>query len=105
MKKIILVILVVWLLSSCEEAIKNTHEENLAKKQECFELWYKTYLEASWNINCSSSRAESPVMECIREYTEVIDEKYNNPDHVTNLIEDDYSNVVKTCNEIFWLTK
>ena len=41
-------------------------------------------------------------MECIREYTDWLDEKYNNPDNVSNLKEDDYSQVVKTCNEIFW---
>ena len=41
-------------------------------------------------------------MNCIREYTNWLNEKYNNPDTVTNLREDNYSNVVKTCNEIFW---
>lgn len=41
-------------------------------------------------------------MDCIREYTEWLDEKYNNPDNVSNLREDDYSQVVRTCNEIFW---
>ena len=29
----------------------------------------------------------------------------NKPDTVTNLREDEYSNVVKTCNDIFWITK
>ena len=44
---------------------------------------------------------EDKVMDCIREYTNSIDEKYNNPDTVSNLTEDNYSQVVKTCNEIF----
>lgn len=42
-----------------------------------------------------------PVMVCIREYTTWIDEKYNNPDTVSNLSEDNYSQVVKTCKEVF----
>lgn len=38
---------------------------------------------------------------CINKYIDAIDEKYNNPDTVSNLAEDDYSKVVKTCNETF----
>lgn len=40
-------------------------------------------------------------MVCIRGYTTWIDEKYNNPDTVSNLSEDNYSQVVKTCKEVF----
>ena len=40
-------------------------------------------------------------MDCIREYTNGLDEKYNNPDNVSNLREDDYTRVVRTCNEVF----
>lgn len=29
------------------------------------------------------------------------DEKYNNPDTVSHLYEDEYSNVVKTCQDTF----
>lgn len=53
------------------------------------------------NISCNPWKSIDPIMDCIREYTDWIDEKYNNPDHVQNLREDEYSNVVKTCNEIF----
>lgn len=40
-------------------------------------------------------------MNCVREYTNGLDEKYNNPDTVSNMQDEDYSSVVKTCNEIF----
>jgi hypothetical protein len=40
-------------------------------------------------------------MKCIKEYTKGLNEKYNNPDIVTNLREDNYSQVVETCNNIF----
>lgn len=48
-----------------------------------------------------STTEVDPVMVCIREYTLWIDEKYNNPDAVSNLSEDNYSQVVKTCKEVF----
>jgi hypothetical protein len=44
---------------------------------------------------------DNPVMDCIKEYTNWLDEKYNNPDTVTDLREDNYSQVVKSCNEVF----
>jgi len=40
-------------------------------------------------------------MKCIKEYTNWIKKKYNNPDTVSNLREDNYSKVVETCNKIF----
>ena len=99
MKKIIILIASIFLLASCGM----TQEEKLNKIEECKAIWYWYYLNGFDEINCSSSiTTRSPVMDCIKEYTNWLDEKYNNPDHVTNLREDNYSNVVKTCNEIFW---
>ena len=43
----------------------------------------------------------NPVLDCIREYTEWIEKKYNNPDTVSSLNEDDYSRVVETCKNNF----
>lgn len=40
-------------------------------------------------------------MDCIRKYNESIENKYNNPDTVSDLREDNFSNAVKTCNEVF----
>lgn len=80
---------------------KMAQEEKLNKIQECQELWFWYRQNARWNIICNSYK-EDKVMNCIKEYTRWLDEKYNNPDTVTDLREDDYSNVVKTCNEIFW---
>ena len=99
MKKILL-ILPLLLLVSCGM----TQEEKLHKIEECNEigLWY--FLNWFDSIDCRSSLQPNPIMKCIREYTNWIDEKYNNPDTVTNLREDNYSNVVRTCNEIFWDT-
>ncbi len=45
---------------------------------------------------------EDKVRNCIQQYIDSIDEKYNNPDTVSSLQEDNFSNVVKTCNEVFW---
>jgi len=97
MKKLLLIILLL-LLISCGM----TQEEKLNKIEECKELntWY--VLNLLDEIQCNHGMVEDKVMKCIKEYTNGLDEKYNNPDHVTNLREDEYSNVVKTCNEIFW---
>lgn len=60
------------------------------------------YLESKLTKEERADRNQvSAVMNCIREYTEGIDKKYNNPDTVSNLEDDKYSNVVKTCNEVF----
>lgn len=53
----------------------------------------------SYNLWCQSK--DNEVMECIRKYNTSIENKYNNPDTVSDLREDNYSNVVKTCNEVF----
>ena len=97
MKKTIILIATVFLLASCGM----TQKEKLNKIEECKELWYGYYLSKVDDIRCGKYRRD-PVMDCIKEYTNWIDEKYNNPDHVNNLREDKYSNVVKTCNDIFW---
>lgn len=79
-----------------------TQQEKVQAKKNCEELglWYG--INWYWEIVCSYYK-EEPVMKCIKEYTNWIDEKYNNPDTVSNLREDDYSKVVETCNNIFWL--
>ncbi|RTL03983.1 hypothetical protein EKK58_11545 [Candidatus Dependentiae bacterium] len=52
------------------------------------------------NVSCGYPK-EDKVKTCISQYINSIDEKYNNPDTVSDLREDDYSNVVRTCNEVF----
>jgi len=96
MKKI-LILIPLLLLVSCGM----TQEEKLDAVNNCKELWLDYHLTDMNNISCMRYW-QNKTMECIREYTNWLDEKYNNPDHVTNLREDDYSEVVKTCNEIFW---
>jgi hypothetical protein len=81
-----------------------TQEEKLKKIQECKDLWLWYYLNWHRGIVCKSY-VEDKVNNCIEEYTRWIDEKYNNPDTVSNLIEESYVEVVKTCNDVFWEKK
>ena len=97
MRKTIIIITLL-LLTSCWLP---TDEEIAEYKRVC-EMWWeklKYSLNGYWEI---LTRCYNPVEDCIKEYTEGIDQKYNNPDTVTNLREDNYSEVVKTCNDIFW---
>jgi len=96
MKKIIFILLLVFILTSCGQ----TQQEKLQKQKECKELWLEWWINWFDDIVCGSYR-KNPVMDCIKEYTNWLDEKYNNPDIVSNLREDDYSKVVETCNKIF----
>lgn len=98
MTKIIIIILmlVIW-LTSCWM----TQEEKLKKIEECKEIWLWYWLDWVGEIQCDST-VENRVFNCIREYTRWLDEKYNNPDTVSDLREDEFSKVVKTCNEVFW---
>lgn len=101
MKTIAMIITSALLLTSCTSPTQSEIDE---KKKLCaldgngieFMNW-----PFGWHIACKWKQKETPVMECIREYTDWIDEKYNNLDTVTNLREDAYSNVVKVCNETF----
>ena len=54
-----------------------------------------------WIYQVKNPPKRDKVNDCIREYTRWIYLKYNNPDTVSNLREDNYSQVVRTCNEIF----
>ncbi len=101
--KYILLLLTLLLLVSCwayptqSEIQLNTKMCNTQNKDSAI---YRSILH--WYRLICAYRPESPVIRCIREYTDWLHEKYNNPDHVTNLREDEYSNVVKTCKEVFW---
>lgn len=99
MRKIILIVAILF-LASCWM----TNQEKIDAMDLCKDSWYSHYRTLFTNeVECSRWEIEEDdrVMKCIREYTEGIDQKYNNPDHVQNLREDQYSNVVKTCNDIF----
>lgn len=98
MKKIIILLAAMLLLVSCWP----TNQEVIDDIKLCNDAWLGTYRSIGNDVKCSIYKSETQVMKCIREYTNWIDEKYNNPDTVSNLREDEYSNVVKACNEIFW---
>ncbi len=105
MKKLITIILTILVLTSCgmtqQEQLQVEKDNNIIKEY-CKSIWYDWWQNWFWDIFCSYHKLENPVMKCIKEYTNWLDEKYNNPDIISNLREDDYSNVVKTCDEIFW---
>ena len=96
MKKLIIIALIMLWLTSCAEI---TQKERLDKIKQCKELWLD-YRASGNTIYCNSEKTDK-VFDCIKEYTNWINEKYNNPDTVSNLREDNYSQIVKTCNEIF----
>ena len=96
MKKIIIIALIMLWLTSCAET---TQQERINRIKQCEELWFGYRL--SWGkIFCNKEKTDK-VFDCIKEYTNWLDEKYNNPDTVSDLREDNYSQVVKTCNETF----
>ena len=99
MKKYIIIMISVLLLSSCM-----TDQERIDKVKFCNDSGHEARYPLFWDLQCSARKLkqDTSVMDCIREYTNWIDEKYNNPDIVTNLREDSYSNVADTCNSIFW---
>ena len=94
--KYILILLLMILFTSCGV----THQENLNKIEECKELWLLYHTDIYGEIVCNRYK-EDKVMDCIKEYTNWIYEKYDNPDYVNNLREDKYSQVVTICNKTF----
>lgn len=44
---------------------------------------------------------KDPVENCIKMWVDSVDEKYNNPDTVSDLRESEYQDVVKQCEETF----
>lgn len=101
MKKLLIMFWLLLLLTSCW--IIPTQEEIDTIKKRCEINWQDFRLNKNNIPYCAYTKTgEEKVMVCIKEYTNWLDEKYNNPDTVSNLREDNYSNVVRTCNEIFW---
>ena len=98
MKKIILLLALTFIFSWCEK--QKTFEENKAKIKECEELWVWYYLGSHW-IKCDLYRIDK-VQDCIQMYVNSIQEKYRNPDVISDLREEDYSKVVETCQKTFW---
>lgn len=96
--KIILLLLCVFLVS-CGIP---TQEEIDAQKRICEINWEELRINYENRVYCESKPKKTTTMDCIKEYTNWLDEKYNNPDNVNNLREDEYSKVVETCNKIFW---
>ena len=101
MTKLIPIFLLAILLVSCGA----TPEEQLKKIQElkpvCEAVWKEVYIDYNWNINCTTKDTTTEVDRCIDKYIDSIDEKYNNPDIVSNLADSNFSEAVKTCNEVF----
>ena len=98
MKKTILILTMI-LLTSCSMP---TQVEIDAMDKICAVNWQSVHINTRRFNELYCRYDSNKVMDCIQEYTRWIDEKYNNPDTVSNLREDNFSNVVKTCNDIFW---
>lgn len=101
---VITILAILWIMTHISltenmEWTNITQEDRLKQIEDCREMGFWYWLHHNGRIIC---KKEDKVMDCIKEYTNWLDEKYNNPDIITNLREDEYSNVVKTCNEIFW---
>lgn len=100
MKKYIIITALAILLVSCSWP---TDAEYAEQKKMCDinneELYVYTWGFGSPLLGCK--KKEEKVMDCIRKYNESIENKYNNPDTVSDLREDNFSNAVKTCNEVF----
>lgn len=86
------------LFSSCWNPTQQEIEDT---KKICDINGERVYINDFGSPICISKQSEFWVEDCIRKYVDSIDEKYNNPDTVSNLREDNYSQVVKTCNETF----
>ena len=82
-------------LTSCGSPTK----EEVVKQKEICDISNMETISNGVSVYCSYRT--DPVLLCIKEYTNWIDEKYNNPDTVSNLREDNYSQVVKICKEVF----
>ena len=98
MKSAILIILLSVLLASCSPPTDIEIEQH---KKLCEISGKQLIIDAGSNYHMWCKEKDNPVMDCIKEYTNWLDEKYNNPDTVTDLREDNYSQVVKSCNEVF----
>lgn len=99
MKPILFTILLSTLLVSC--GAPPTDAEIETQQKICTlnnqDIWITE--APSYKMYCK--KKINPVMDCIEEYTNGLDEKYNNPDTVSNLSEDNFSQVAYTCNNIF----
>lgn len=97
MKKLLILSLLI-LLTSCGRMTPQEIEE---WKKYCESAWQEFVLLEGPSDSYKCNHKQDKVMVCIKEYTNWLYEKYNNPDTVSNLKEENYSQAVKTCNEIF----
>lgn len=101
MKNILITSLLAIVLVSCW---KYTPEEISQANSHCAGLWkvtvfYQTGYDDAYE--CRYPTVQNTYKQCIDDYKESIRLKYKNPDTVSALTEDDYSQVVKTCKESF----
>lgn len=98
MKNLLVLLPIVFLVASCSPP---TDAEIAEQKKLCDLQGQDIAISSSPHYDMWCRYRTDPVFECIQRYNDGIDEKYNNPDTVSNLSEEDYSQVVKTCNEVF----
>lgn len=99
MKHLLLIPLLAILLVSCASPQEKLDNLN-AMKPVCDAQKRQTFVNHNtWEAYCSSY--SNPVQDCIDKYVDSIDEKYNNPDTVSQLQDSNFSEAVKTCKEVF----
>ena len=77
-----------------------TAEEIAIKKERCAVSGQDLLIDAhGLRVECVKKR--DSVSDCLDRWVNVIDEKYNNPDTVSNLRDTEYDKVIKQCQETF----
>lgn len=100
--KYIITILLATLLVSCGKSPEEITVEFNKWKPICDMQNKQTLVGELWGAYCGINYGENYQIEkCIGKYVDSIDEKYNNPDTVSNLKDSSFSDAVKTCNEVF----
>lgn len=77
-----------------------TAEKLASMKLNCESNGQMLYVD-SRGVQAYCKEKPDEVKECIRLWVESVDEKYNNPDTVSNLHDTSYADVVKQCEETF----
>lgn len=75
-----------------------TEDERASMEENCRLSGKQLIINADGNMGyCEKSKVET----CIDTWVRSVDEKYDNPDTVSDLRETEYDNVVKQCQETF----
>lgn len=77
-----------------------TAEEIAIKKERCAVGGQDLYVDAN-GLRADCVKKKDSVSDCLDRWVSAIDEKYNNPDTVSDLRDTEYDKVVRQCQETF----